>query len=64
LLIDCSPQHAIPTIIKALKDVSARLLFKDFPQIKNTLWGGHLWNPSYFVAIVSENPEEQISQYI
>ena len=26
--------------------------------------GGHLWNPSYFVATVSENTEEQIRKYI
>ncbi len=26
--------------------------------------GGHLWNPSYFVATVSENTEEQIREYI
>lgn len=26
--------------------------------------GCHLWNPSYFVATVSENTEEQIREYI
>ncbi|BAU29600.1 putative transposase [Aneurinibacillus soli] len=64
LLVDCNPQHSIPNIIKALKGVSARLLFKEFPQLKKKLWGGHLWNPSYFVATVSENTEQQIRQYI
>lgn len=64
LLIDCSPQHYIPNIIKALKGVSARLLFKAHPEIKRKLWGGHLWNPSYFIATVSENTEEQIREYI
>ncbi|QNO14180.1 IS200/IS605 family transposase [Alkalicella caledoniensis] len=64
LLIDCSPQHYIPNIIKALKGVSARLLFKAHPEIKKQLWGGHLWNPSYFVATVSENTQEQIREYI
>lgn len=64
LLISCSPQHYIPNIIKALKGVSARLLFKEFPEIKSRLWGGHLWNPSYFIATVSENTEEQIRNYI
>ena len=64
LLINCSPQHYIPNLIKALKGVSARLLFKEFPELKNKLWGGHLWNPSYFVATVSENTEEQIREYI
>ena len=28
------------------------------------LWGGHLWNPSYFVATVAENTEEQIRKNI
>lgn len=64
LLIDCNPQHSIPNIIKALKGVSARLLFKEFPQLKKKLWGGNLWNPSYFVATVSEHTEAQIRQYI
>ncbi|MBT2159028.1 transposase [Clostridioides difficile] len=27
-------------------------------------YGRHLWNPSYFVATVSENTEEQIRKYI
>ncbi|MGG3938816.1 IS200/IS605 family transposase [Anoxybacillus kestanbolensis] len=64
LLIECSPQHYIPDIIKALKGVSARMLFKQYPELKKQLWGGHLWNPSYFVATVSENTEEQIRNYI
>ena len=55
LLIDCSPRHYIPNMVKALKGVSARLLFKAHPEIKRQLWSGHLWNPSYFVATVSEN---------
>lgn len=64
ILIECSPQHYIPNIIKALKGVSARKLFLKYPEIKKRLWGGHLWNPSYFVATVSENTEEQIKMYI
>ena len=56
LLVNCSPQHYIPDMIKALKGVSARLLMKEFgEELKRKLWGGHLWNPSYFVATVSEN---------
>ena len=65
LLINCSPQHYIPDMIKALKGVSARLLMKEYEEeLKKKLWGGHLWNPSYFVATGSENIEEQIRKYI
>lgn len=65
LLLNCSPQHYIPDMIKAMKGVSARLLMKEFgAPLRKKLWGGHLWNPSYFVATVSENTEEQIRKYI
>ncbi|OCN05350.1 transposase [Erysipelotrichaceae bacterium MTC7] len=64
LHIECNPQHYIPSIVKAFKGVSARLLFKKHPELKQQLWGGHLWNPSYFVATVSNNTEKQIRAYI
>ena len=65
LLVSCSPQHYIPNMMKALKGVSARLLMKEFgDSLRKKLWGGHLWNPSYFVATVSEHTEEQIRRYI
>ena len=65
LLVNCSPQHYIPNMMKAMKGVSARLLMKEFgSSLKKKLWGEHLWNPSYFVATVSENTEEQIRKYI
>lgn len=65
LLIESTPQHYIPNILKALKGVSARLLMLEFGDgLKRELWGGHLWNPSYFVATVSENTEQQIKDYI
>ena len=65
LLVNCSPQHFIPDMMKALKGVSARLLMKQHGEVlRQQLWNEHLWNPSYFVATVSENTEEQIKKYI
>ncbi|GFE72337.1 IS200/IS605 family transposase [Chroococcus sp. FPU101] len=64
VLVSATPQHTIPSLVKYLKGISARKLFLKFPKIKTKLWGGHLWNPSYFVATVSENTESQIKKYI
>lgn len=64
LLISCSPQHYIPDIVKRLKGTTALWLFRLFPELKKELWGGHLWNPSYFVSTVSDNLEETIVEYI
>ncbi len=64
LLISMKQQHYIPSVVKTLKGQSARRLFKLHPEIKQDLWGGHMWNPSYFIATVSENTEEQVWKYI
>ena len=65
LLLNCKPQHYIPDMIKALKGVSGRLLMKEYgEELKSKLWGGHIWNPSYFIATVSENTEAQVRAYI
>lgn len=65
ILINCSPQHYIPPIIQKMKGISSRLLMKEYKEILHKkLWGGHQWNPSYFVSTVSENTEVQIRNYI
>lgn len=65
ILINCTPQHYIPEIIQKMKGITSRVLMKENREVlSKKLWGGHLWNPSYFVATVSENTEEQIRKYI
>ena len=64
LLVDCKPQLRLSDAIKILKGNTARWLFLAHPEIKKKLWGGHLWNPSYFVATVSDRTLEQVKNYI
>ena len=64
LLVSCKPQNRLSDSIKVLKGNTARWLFQAYPEIKSQLWGGHLWNPSYFIATVSDRSEEQIRTYI
>lgn len=65
VLISCKPTHYIPDIVQRMKGVSSRILMLQYPnELKRKLWGGHIWNPSYFVATVSENTESQIREYI
>jgi putative transposase len=64
LLVDCKPQLRLSDAIKVLKGNTARWLFLKHPEIKQQLWGGHLWNPSYFVATVSDRTLDQVTAYI
>lgn len=58
------PQLRLSDAVKVLKGNTARWLFLNHPEIKKKLWSGHLWNPSYFVATVSDRTLEQVEQYI
>lgn len=64
LLVNCKPQLRLSDVIKILKGNTARWLFLSHLEIKNQLWGGHLWNPSYFVATVSDRSFKQVTEYI
>lgn len=64
LLVNCKPQLRLSDAIKILKGNTARWLFLSHPEIKKQLWGGHLWNPSYFVATVSDRSLAQVTSYI
>ena len=64
ILADCKPQLRLSDAIKVLKGNTARRLFLDHPELKQSLWGGHLWNPSYFVVTVSDRSLEQVTNYI
>ena len=64
LLINYPPKVAVSDLVNSLKGVSSRHLRKDFPEIKNKLWGGSLWSPSYFASSCGGAPLEIIKQYI
>ncbi|MCD8317303.1 MAG: IS200/IS605 family transposase [Eggerthellaceae bacterium] len=64
VLISSRPQLRPSDIVKNMKGNLARWLFLEYPQLKNELWGGHMWNSGYFIATVSERTEEQVKRYI
>jgi len=64
LLLDCRPQFRISDMVKILKGNTARWLFIKRPELKASLWGGHLWNPSYCAVTVSDRSREQVTRYI
>ena len=64
MLVSCKPQLRLSDAVKVLKGNTARWLFLSHPEIKKSLCGGHLWNPSYFVATVSERSFDQVKAYI
>ena len=65
LLISCNPRFGIMSCVTAIKSITAKTLFKEFPYIKkNYLWGGKLWSRSSFVSTVGSVSLETVKKYI
>ena len=64
LLVDAKPQMSIMDMMRILKGTTARKLFMLHPDLKDKLWRGHLWNPSYCAVTVSDRSREQVTSYI
>ena len=65
LLVNYPPKHSVSKIVNSLKGASSRVIRKkDYPEVKNLLWGGALWSPSYFAGSCGGAPIELVRQYI
>ncbi|MGO5472059.1 IS200/IS605 family transposase [Streptococcus hyointestinalis] len=64
LMISFPPKLAPSDVVKSLKGTSAREWFKQFPETKKLLWGGHLWTGSFFMSTVGNISKEIVAEYI
>lgn len=62
--VSAPPKLSITQIVKYLKGISGRKLYECFPEIRQKLWKGQLWNHSYYVETVGSVSEENIRKYI
>jgi putative transposase len=65
LLISFPPKRSIGEVVRIIKSVTARELFREFPSLKKRLWAGELWEDGYFARTVGDRmTREVIEKYI
>lgn len=65
LFISSKPQTSVMEIVKKLKGISARLIFRRYPHFKRKqFWGGHLWSEGYYAGSAGVVTSEAIAKYI
>ncbi|HFC6040759.1 TPA: IS200/IS605 family transposase [Neisseria meningitidis] len=65
LLVNYPPKVSISKLVNSLKGVSSRMIRqKNYPGIREKLWGGALWSPSYFAGSCDGASISIIRQYI
>lgn len=65
LLCSAHPKLSPGDIVRIYKSITARKLFKMFPDLKKELWSGEFWSDGYYVATVGErNNWETVAKYV
>jgi putative transposase len=64
LFLSALPSVAPSLIANTLKGITARQVFKQYPEVKQQLWGGSFWSRSYYVGTVGDMTEETVKKYI
>ena len=65
ILCSSHPKMSPGDIVRIFKSITARELFRTFPDLKKELWGGQFWTDGYYVATVGErNNWETVAKYV
>ena len=62
--ISAPPTLSITDIARYLKGITGRKLFERFPELRDKLHRGILWNHSYYVETIGSVSEDNIRRYI
>ena len=64
-LIQSVPAMSPPKIVRIIKSITAREIYRLYPEVKKKLWGGKIWSAGYFVSTVGKYAnEKQIENYV
>ena len=67
LLVSALPELSVTNIMRWLKEISARQLFRECPELQTSYWkkqNRHLWSPSYYVESIGTVNEQAVAKYI
>ena len=64
-LVQNVPTYSVTKIVRILKSLISRGVFKHCPEVKKQLWGGEFFGKGYFVNTVGQHgTENKIAKYV
>jgi putative transposase len=64
IFVSAHPKISPSYIVKMSKGISGRLLLREYPKLRQKLWKGKLWNPSYYIETIGDISEATVKKYI
>lgn len=61
-LMQSVPKLSVETIVRTIKSITAKELFRLHPEVKNQLWGGNFWTSGYYINTVGQYANEEVIQ--
>jgi putative transposase len=60
ILLSFPRKRSIGEVVRMIKNISARELFREFGSLKRRLWSGQLWKDGYFAQTVGDRMTRDI----
>ena len=65
MLVSFPPKYGGSDVVRIFKSITAKQLFKQFPALKQELWGGEFWSDGFYLATVSERGDwKTVERYV
>jgi len=64
MLIQLKPSISVSKVVQFFKGGSSKVLRKEFPHLKEFLWGDSFWADGYFAESIGRLNEAEIGKYI
>lgn len=59
-LVQSVPSYSVSKMTNILKSITAKELFRRFPEIKLKLWGGKFWTSGFYANTVGQYANEEV----
>jgi putative transposase len=54
VFIEAPPSYAPARVVQIMKSISAKELYKRYPELRKKMWSGAIWEEGYFVRSVGD----------
>ena len=59
-LVQSVPSFSPTRIVQLIKSVTAKEIYRQYPEVKKVLWGGHIWTTGYYINTVGAHGNEEV----
>jgi len=60
IFVGAEPKYSPSRVMQVIKSITARKIFKEFPEIRKQLWGGEMWSDGGYIGTVGEGTTADI----